>query len=171
MRTGVGGATCRFDIEVFDSADAAVTGLVTGNFTKRLSIDGASDASTVTVTEVANGRYTVTFTAPAVAAGSRKYVRCWLLHATHAPRGWAEDFEVTNKDTLAASLAELSQAQPSATPDLADAIMLVYMRLRNRRDETTSQESIYNDAGVVIAKGALTDDATTFSKAKLATGP
>ena len=30
---------------------------------------------------------------------------------------------------------------------------------------------VSDGVGVVIAKGALTDDATTFSKAKLATGP
>lgn len=100
MRTAIGGGTARFDIEVFDSADAVVTGLVTGNFTKRLTIDGVSDATTITVTEVANGRYTVTFTAPAVTAGNVKYVRCWLLHATYAPRGWAEDFEVYNVNVL-----------------------------------------------------------------------
>src|SRR3990167_5913747 len=100
MRLAIGGGPARFDIEVYDSADVEVTGLVTGNFTKYLTIDGVTDAGTVTVTEIANGRYTVTFTAPAVTAGNVKYVRCRVLHATHAPRGFAEDFEVYNVNVL-----------------------------------------------------------------------
>ena len=97
-----------------------------------------------------------------------------------SPKEWADQFVIVEtfghasaqeRANMSDAMTELSQAQPSATPTPDEAIMLGYMRLRNRRDESTSEEKVYNDAGTVIAKGALTDDGTTFSKAKLATGP
>ena len=96
-----GGATARFSIEVYDSSDVAVTGLVNGGFSKFLSTNGATDATAVTVTEVASGEYTVTFVAPAVAAGSRSLCRCRVTHTTYAKRGWAQTFLVVNADVLA----------------------------------------------------------------------
>ena len=56
------------------------------------------------------------------------------------------------------------------TPSLADAVMLLYMVLRNGHDVTATLMSIKNDAGTVIAKGTLSDDGTTFVKAKLVSG-
>lgn len=68
-------------------------------------------------------------------------------------------------------IVELSQAKPGATPTIADALMLLYMQLRNANNVTSSLMEITNDAGTVIAKGALSDNGTTFTKAELATGP
>lgn len=82
----------RDEISVFDSSDAAVTGLVNGDFTKYLSKDGANDATAVTVTEIANGRYTVTFTPGSTGV--------WVLdvrHATHNKRGWRSVYDVTTE--------------------------------------------------------------------------
>lgn len=70
-----------------------------------------------------------------------------------------------------ASLTELAQAQPSATPSPAAAIMLLYMSLRNNLTSSASTKSIFNNAGTVIAKKALSDDATTYTEAKMVTGP
>jgi hypothetical protein len=75
---------------VYDAANAGVTGLVDGNFTKRLTLNGANDATAVTVTEVANGRYTYTFT-----PGSTGHWHVWITNATYNLRGWTEDFDVT----------------------------------------------------------------------------
>lgn len=70
-----------------------------------------------------------------------------------------------------ATLAELAQAAPAATPRPDQAMMLLYMTLRNKLDITASTKNISNDAGTVIAKKALTDDAVTYSEAKMVTGP
>ncbi len=69
------------------------------------------------------------------------------------------------------TLAELAQGQPSATPTLKDAIMLLFMALRNLTTTSSSLLEVNNDAGTVITKGTLNDDGSDFIKAKLVTGP
>lgn len=70
-----------------------------------------------------------------------------------------------------AALAELSQAAPPATPRPDQALMLLYMALRNKLDVTSSVKEVHNDAGTVIAKKALTDDGSTYSEAEMVSGP
>ncbi len=74
-----------------------------------------------------------------------------------------------------ATMAEIPQGVPSATPRPDQAQMLIYMALRNRLDIDTGGgtdfKEIYNDAGVVITKKALTDDGTVYSEAEVETGP
>jgi hypothetical protein len=60
---------------------------------------------------------------------------------------------------------------PSATPGIRDALMLLYMTVRNNLSATTTLQSIRNDAGTVIAKATLSDDGTTFNRQKLVNGP
>ena len=79
----------------------------------------------------------------------------------------AEMVDVITVDTI----SELSQAQPASTPTVATALMLLYMALRNKLDTTSSTLEVHNDAGTVIAKKALSDDGTTYSEAKMASGP
>lgn len=55
---------------------------------------------------------------------------------------------------------------PGATPSLFQALMLVYMSLRNAHLATSSQETISNDAGSAITTAALSDNGTTYTKAK-----
>lgn len=71
---------------------------------------------------------------------------------------------------LTAALAELSQGIPSATPTLSQAIMLLYMKLRNKTTTTDSELGIYNDAGTKIAKATLSDNGTTFTKEEMISG-
>lgn len=71
----------------------------------------------------------------------------------------------------AKAFAELAQAIPAATPSAEAAIMLVYMALRNKLDITATEKKITNDAGVVVAKKALTDDSVTYSEGKMVSGP
>ncbi|MDX9787948.1 MAG: hypothetical protein RBT11_14275 [Desulfobacterales bacterium] len=78
----------------------------------------------------------------------------------------AEVVDAISVDTI----AELAQGIPSATPTLAQAVMLPYMKLRNKTTTTDAELSIYNDAGTKIAKAALSDDGTTFTKAELDSG-
>ncbi len=68
-------------------------------------------------------------------------------------------------------MTELSQATPSATPTMQDALMALYMALRNSTLTTSGQISYTNDAGTVIFKCTLADDGTTFTKAECLTGP
>lgn len=69
-------------------------------------------------------------------------------------------------------IPELVQGIPDITPSLADAIMLLYMHLRNISTSSSSSIAIANNAGTVIAKAtSVTDDGTTFTKPKLETGP
>lgn len=64
------------------------------------------------------------------------------------------------------SMTELASV-PSATPTVFQALMLSYMSLRNEHTATSSQEKIKNNAGVVVATGALSDDGTTYTKGQL----
>lgn len=74
-----------------------------------------------------------------------------------------EVVDVMNVDTI----AELSGVPPAA-PTHRQALMLMYMELRNKRDATTTNEEIHNDAGTVIATAAVSDNGTTFTKQKYA---
>lgn len=65
------------------------------------------------------------------------------------------------------TLIELT-GDPGATPALDDALMLIYMALRNRRDTTASADEIHNSAGTPILTATVSDDGTTFSKARYA---
>ncbi len=82
-----------------------------------------------------------------------------------------EALDVVNVDTI----SELAQGVPATTPTHRQALMLVYMALRNRLDVDTSggtdHKEIYNDANVVITKKVLTDDGSTDREDKMITGP
>lgn len=64
-------------------------------------------------------------------------------------------------------LAELA-AEPGAEPKTREAIMLLYMSLRNSETVTGSLKTIKNNAGSTISSATLSDDGTTFTKSKLA---
>jgi hypothetical protein len=68
---------------------------------------------------------------------------------------------------LATALAELT-ADPGVTPALKDAVMLVYMALRNKRETTATADKIFNSAASNIMTAVVSDDGTTFTKAKYA---
>ncbi|MCA9455862.1 MAG: hypothetical protein KC587_04320 [Nitrospira sp.] len=76
---------------------------------------------------------------------------------------------------LNAAISELSQGVPSATPSLRNAVMLLYMALRNKLDVETSGTpdvlQVHNDAGTVIAKKQLTDSGGDYSEAQMESGP
>lgn len=69
-----------------------------------------------------------------------------------------------------ATMAELAQGIPPATPTISEALMLLYMEKRNQSLTTATELGIYNDAGTKVTKAALSDDGTTFTKGKLASG-
>lgn len=55
---------------------------------------------------------------------------------------------------------------PSATPTIFQALMLAYMAMRSAHTATASIETVYNSSGMPITTAALSDDGTTFTKAK-----
>lgn len=69
------------------------------------------------------------------------------------------------------TLSELAQGQPPVNPTMKQAIMFLYMALRNNLLTTGSQLSVCNDSGTVICKATLTDDGTTFTRSKVVSGP
>lgn len=88
-RSAQSAGTTRGSFAVYDSSNVPVTGLVSGNFTKLLALDGVDNATTITVAEVGSGRYTYTFTTTA------GYWFVLIRHATHAPRGFQDEYDVT----------------------------------------------------------------------------
>jgi len=82
------------------------------------------------------------------------------------------EVNVEAKDVLFTdTISELSQGVPATTPSVSAAMMLLYMDLRNKADVTSSTKEVHNDAGTVITKKALSDNGTTYSEAKMVTGP
>lgn len=66
---------------------------------------------------------------------------------------------------LGGEITELTSV-PGASPSLKQAVALLYMALRNKRDTTSSTDTITNDAGTTIATASLSDNGTTFTKAE-----
>ena len=79
--------------------------------------------------------------------------------------------DVLKTDTI----AEMAQQAPPATPTFEEAIMYLYMAIRNRVDVNTSGtpdvKAFYNNAGTVIWKKQVTDAAGDYSEAEGETGP
>ena len=55
---------------------------------------------------------------------------------------------------------------PGPTPSLFQALMLMYMSLRNIHTASSAQESIYNDAGSSITTSTLNDNGSVYTKGK-----
>lgn len=74
---------------------------------------------------------------------------------------------------LDASISELAQLQPTATPSIRTGLMLMYMALRNKLDVQTSGVDaleIHNAAGTMIARKLLTDAGGDYSEALMVAG-
>lgn len=70
-------------------------------------------------------------------------------------------------------IAELEVAAPTGTPTLRTGLMLLYMALRNKLVVQTSAVDaieIYNDAGTLICKKAITDDTADYTEAEMSSG-
>lgn len=63
------------------------------------------------------------------------------------------------------AMTELSTI-PGPTPSMFQALMLLYMSLRNNHTASGSQEVICNDAGSTVTTAALSDSGTVYTKAK-----
>ena len=81
-----------------------------------------------------------------------------------------QDFTVISASAYAAlfgsGVPELT-GDPGAEPDPFDALMLLFMALRNKLDATAEAKEIHNNAGSAILAKALSNDGTTYSEAKV----
>ena len=68
-------------------------------------------------------------------------------------------------DALATDTYAEPTTVPAATSSLSDKIAYLFTRLRNKREQTSSAETIYQDDGsTVLATASKADDNTTFTK-------
>ena len=80
----------------------------------------------------------------------------------------AEVVDTLNVDTY----AEPGQGSPAATATLVQKIGYIYKAWRNRSTQTATTYKLYaDDATTVDQKATVSDDATTFDRNEIATGP
>jgi len=171
----------------FADAGVASTGLtpVWGSLTK--VSDGTAFTPQPTFTELAGGWYKFTLSpsedlvgvidgSATLTTDSDRYVP-----VDFTALDGALDAAVSSRSTLAElrtalgvsatdTIAELAQGIPDAEPSLADAVMLLYMALRNKATATNSEKAIYADDGTKIAKKSIADDGTTYTEDEMASG-
>jgi len=68
------------------------------------------------------------------------------------------------------TMAETAQGIPSPTPTFEEALMMLYMMVRNKKTVTATELGIYNNEGTKIAKKVLSDDATTYTEDEMVSG-
>jgi len=78
-----------------------------------------------------------------------------------------EVLDVLNVDQI----SENAQGIPPVTPTHRQAIMLMYMALRNAIKSNATTLEINNDAGTVITKKTVNDDGTDYTELKMVSGP
>jgi len=68
--------------------------------------------------------------------------------------------------------AEPGQGLPASTTSVFEKIDYLYKAWRNKSDQTSTLYQLYaDDATTVDQKATVSDDATTFTKGEIATGP
>ena len=145
----------------------------------------ASGASGVLIGGTVTGMIILAAYVPLVAYNPADAVRLGLTSLPNAAADAAGGLPVSDaggldmdnivENALNSAIAELSQGIPSATPSLRNAVMLLYMALRNKLDVETSGTpdvlQIHNNSGTVIAKKQLTDSGGDYSEAQMESGP
>jgi len=80
----------------------------------------------------------------------------------------AQVLDVLNVDTY----AEPGQGIPPASPTIRQMLHYLYKMLRNKKEQTATVLSLYDDAGTTVdQKASVSDDGTTFTKGEIVTGP
>lgn len=76
-------------------------------------------------------------------------------------------------DTLDTDTLTLpGQEAPTNTPTMREALGWLYKTFRNKKEQTATTWSLYDDAGSTVdAKATVADDGTTASKAEIVVGP
>lgn len=152
-----------------DHVSAATGKTVAITISKNGAAFGNPSAGATNATEIASGWYYVDLSTTDTGTSGPLIVRGTATSCDDV----GENFRVV--DAVSAgfegALTELAQAQPSATPTWQQALMALYMELRNQVTATGTNKSVCNDAGTVIFKKTISDDGTTFTEAKAVSGP
>ena len=76
-------------------------------------------------------------------------------------------------DALATdTYAEPGQGAPAATATLAAKINYLFKAWRNKKEQTSTAFKLYDDAGTTVdQKQTVSDDATTYTRGEVGTGP
>ena len=132
--------------------------------------NGALDAGYVlTVTNVGTGRYTVIGAVPIYTPGDVVNIQGLATVSGVAGGGPVGSFQVVSDAiydaVISGAMAELT-GEPGATPDMAEALMWLYMASRNERATSGSADTVKNNAGADIASASLADVSGTFTKGK-----
>lgn len=149
---------------VADAVDAAA--IATG------AIDAdAIAADAITAAKIANGAIdAATFAAGAIdaAAIAADAVDASALAADALAEIKTQVTDALNVDTY----AEIGQETPAATQTIRKMLGFLYKAWRNRATQTATTYSLYNDDATTVAqKATVSDDATTFDKGEIVTGP
>ena len=120
-----------------------------------------------------NGIANDTITATSIAAGAITSSEAPNLDAAVSTRATpaqvnSEVLDVLNTDTF----AEPGQEAPPATTTLIKKIGYLYKFLRNKITQTSTTLSVFaDDAATVDQKATVSDDATTYTRGEIGTGP
>lgn len=137
-----------------------------------IAADDTSVATGLSATERTNGkgRYTVTYTGSAtghhtlhVKSGA-SYVGVTL----HVFLADTTDTHYGMDPGFIAALQEITGVSDiPAEPTLRQAMMLLYMWLRNNSQATATERRVLNDAGTEVLDATMADDGTTFTQGTL----
>ena len=107
------------------------------------------------------------------AVGSVTGLTAANLDATVSSRATPAQVNAEVVDGLATdTYAEPGQEAPAATNTIAAKLGYLFKAWRNRSTQTSTQYSLYNDDATTLAqKATVSDDATTFDKGEVGTGP
>jgi len=75
-------------------------------------------------------------------------------------------------DILIGDTVEPGQGSPAATLSFVGKLRYLYKNWRNKKTQTATTASLYDDAGTTVdQKATVSDDGTTFTKTEITTGP
>ena len=157
--TAVNLSATNIDVDqVVASVSGAVGSVGAGGIASTSFAAGAIDAAAIAANAIG---------ASEIAADAVTEIQAGLSTLTAAQVN-AEVVDALNVDTY----AEPAQGAPAATATLVTKIGFLYKAWRNRHTQTATQYSLYNDDALTIDhKATVSDDATTFDRTEIATGP
>lgn len=167
-------ASQKLAVEAIDISDGTMKTGDAGNITAQISKDGGGNAATndANPTELDNTNHPGVYIFDLLQAETNADLIVITASSSTGDISLGEPFIIlTQERTEDITLTEVVQGVPSATPTLNNALMLLYMALRNELSESAALMEIKNNAGTVICKAMMNDDNTTFVKAKLESGP
>lgn len=133
---------------------------IVGNITGNLSGSVGSVTADVGITQVGADKVWGTTTRILTASTNFNDVSTSEINA--------EVVDVLRTDTLTLP----AQGAPTNTPTTTEAITWLYKNFRNKKEQTATTWSLYDDAGTVVdSKATVADDGTTGSKAEIISGP